>query len=450
MQTGRVAQRAGHDEGMPMSDRTYVSDLPAAVGTTVTVAGWVRFRRSSGTKLHFLEIRDGTGSVQVVVKRGLVPEEVLDEAGRVPLESSVRVVGEVRADDRQVGGVEMQASALEIVQACPDDFPIGKKEHGAGFLFDQRHLWLRSAKPAATLRLRAHVVRACREHLDGLGFVNVDAPIFQSAAAEGTATLFPVAYFDQTVYLSQTGQLHMEAAAQALGKVYCFGPTFRAEKSKTRRHLTEFWMLEPEMSFAHLEDSMALMESLIGHVLDHVLQHARPELQTLERDIGALERSRPPFPRISYDEAVERLQGTEAAITWGEDFGAPQETQLSSAYSGPILVHRFPTKIKAFYMRPDPQRPEVALGCDLIAPEGYGEIIGGGERASDLAFLERRIAEEGLPPAAYTWYLDLRRYGGAPTAGFGMGLERVVAWLGGLGHVREAGAFPRTLNRTAP
>ena len=433
-----------------MSQRTYVSDLPQAIGQTVHVAGWVRFRRSAGTKLHFLEIRDGTGVVQTVVRRGSVPDEMLDAASKVPLESSVLVTGTIKEDARQAGGVELQADTFEVVAACPEDFPIGKKEHGTGFLFDHCHLWLRSAKPAATLRLRAHIVRACRDHLDGLGFVNVDAPIFQSAAAEGTATLFPVEYFDQKVYLSQTGQLHMEAAAQALGKVYCFGPTFRAEKSKTRRHLTEFWMLEPEMSFAHLDDSMALMESLIGHVIDHVLEHCQDDLKILERDTSALERARPPFPRISYDDAVERLKGTDAEIAWGDDFGAPQESTLSAAYTGPILVHRFPAKIKAFYMRPDPERPELALGCDLIAPEGYGEIIGGGERASDLAYLEHKIAEEGLPPEAYTWYLDLRRYGGAPTAGFGMGLERVVAWLGGLDHVRAAAAFPRTMSRTWP
>ncbi len=433
-----------------MAKRTYVTDLSTRVGHEVDLAGWVRFRRSSGTKLHFIELRDGTGVVQVVVKRGSVPNEALEAAAHVPLESSVRVRGEVRADPRQIGGVEIDARAFEVVGACPEDFPIGKKEHGTGFLFDHRHLWLRSAKPAATLRLRAHVVRAARAHLDGLGFVAVDAPIFQSAAAEGTATLFPVEYFDRTVYLSQTGQLHMEAAAQALGKVYCFGPTFRAEKSKTRRHLTEFWMLEPEMSFASLDDSMALMESLIGHVLDHVLEHAQDELRILERDPAVLERARPPFPRIAYDDAVERLKGTEAAIAWGDDFGAPQETALSAAFAKPILVHRFPMKIKAFYMRPDPERSDVALGADLIAPEGYGEIIGGGERSSDLSYLVRRIEEDGLPPAAYTWYLDLRRYGAAPTAGFGMGLERVVAWLAGLDHVRAAAAFPRTMSRTDP
>ena len=433
-----------------MTARCRIRDLPKCVDSAVTIEGWVRFRRSSGTKLHFLEVRDGSGNVQVVIKRGSLADEALDAAGRIPLESSVRITGLVRADARQVGGVEIQASAIEVVGESVGEFPLGKKEHGTGFLFDHRHLWLRSAKPQAVLRLRARIVRACRDHLDGLGFTHVDAPIFQSAAAEGTATLFPVEYFEDRVYLSQTGQLHMEAAAQALGQVYCFGPTFRAEKSKTRRHLTEFWMLEPEISFGSLDEVMHLMESTVGAVVGAVLEDCTAELETLGRDPKKLEGFLPPYPRVSYDEGVERLKGTDAEITWGEDFGAPQETTLSASYEGPILVHGFPTAIKAFYMRPNPERPEVVLGCDMIAPEGYGEIIGGGERSSDLAYLESRIREEELPPSAYAWYLDLRRYGAAPTAGFGLGLERVVAWMGDLGHVREAAPFPRTLTRTHP
>jgi asparaginyl-tRNA synthetase len=368
----------------------------------------------------------------------------------VPLESSVAVTGAVRADPRSPGGVELSVSALEVVGACTAEFPIGKKEHGIGFLMEQRHLYLRSAKPTAVLRIRAEVERAMREHLDAQGYTAVDAPIFTPAAAEGTATLFRVDYFGEPAFLSQTGQLYMEAAAQALGKAYCFGPTFRAEKSKTRRHLTEFWMLEPEAAFGDLEEVMALMESLTAHAVARVLERRRADLETLGRDLARLEAVKAPFPRVSYDEALAMLEGTPASIPWGEDFGAPQEDALSAKYDRPVLVHRFPTKIKAFYMRPDPARPEVVLGCDMIGPEGYGELIGGGERSSDLAYLEKKIAEHGLPKEAYEWYLDLRRYGACPTAGFGLGLERTVAWICGLDHAREAAPFPRTLQRIWP
>jgi asparaginyl-tRNA synthetase len=432
-----------------MPERTWIADLKTRAGGEATVQGWVRFRRSSG-KIHFLEVRDGSGVVQCVVKKGAVPDDVLDAAGHVPLESTVEATGTVREDPRATGGVEIAATSFRVSWPALGEFPIGKKEHGVGFLMDQRHLWLRSAKPSAVLRVRAEVIRACRDHLDGLGFTCVDAPIFTPAAAEGTATLFPVEYFGERVFLSQTGQLHMEAAAQALGKVYCFGPTFRAEKSKTRRHLTEFWMLEPEVSFWTLDEDMRLMESLIGAILERVLERRREELKTLERDVSRLEKALPPFPRLSYTEALERLKGTPAEIPWGEDFGAPQEDAVAMDSPTPVLVHRFPTKIKAFYMKPDPERPEVVLGCDCIGPEGYGELIGGGERCSDLAYLERKIEEEKLPKAPYEWYLDLRRYGACPSAGFGMGLERVVAWVCGLDHVREAAAFPRTMSRTSP
>lgn len=433
-----------------MRDRTDIRDLPGRVGAEVTLCGWVRQRRSSGTKLHFLQLRDGSGLVQVVVKKGNVAEDALEAAGRVPLESTVRVRGTVREDARQVGGVEVTAASFEVLYPCEGEYPLGKKDHGVGFLMDQRHLWLRSSRPHAALRLRAEIARACRDHLDGLGFTAVDAPIFNSAAAEGTATLFPVEYYDRTVYLSQTGQLHMEAAAQALGKVYCFGPTFRAEKSKTRRHLTEFWMLEPEIAFADLDEDMDLMESMLAFVVERVLERCQAELETLGRDVAKLEACTPPFPRMSYDEALERLKGTDAEIPWGEDFGAPQEDAISARFDKPVLVHRFPIELKAFYMRADPERPEVVLGCDMIAPEGYGEIIGGGERSPDLAYLERKIAQEGLPQEAYEWYLDLRRYGACPSAGFGMGLERVVAWIGDLGHIREGAPFARTMARTYP
>lgn len=433
----------------PSAPKAYVQDLARSVGAEVRLEGWVRHRRTAG-KLVFVELRDGSGTVQVVVKAGGVPEADLRAATEVPLESTVQVQGTVRADARQAGGVEVTARAFTVLAACQGEYPLGKKDHGIAFLMENRHLWLRSSRPSATLRVRAEVVRACREHLDSLGFTAVDAPIFNSAAAEGTATLFPVEYFGDKVFLSQTGQLHMEAAAQALGRVYCFGPTFRAEKSKTRRHLTEFWMLEPEIAFAHLEDVMGLMESLIGHVLTRVLERRREELKVLERDVAKLEAALPPFPRVSYDEALRRLEGTPAAIPWGEDFGAPQEDAVSQQFGKPILVHRFPAKIKAFYMQRDPARPDVALGCDLIAPEGYGEIIGGGERCPDLGYLLHKIEEEKLPVSAYEWYLDLRRYGACPSAGFGMGLERVVAWICGLEHVREAAAFARTMGRVYP
>jgi asparaginyl-tRNA synthetase len=427
-----------------------VEGLAAKVGAEVELAGWVLHRRTAG-KLVFLELRDGSGVVQVVLKAGQVSAAELEAAAEVPQESTVRVTGTVKADARQAGGVEVVARGFQVLAACRGEYPLGKKDHGIAFLMDQRHLWLRSSRPRAVLKVRAEVERACREHLDGLGFTAVDAPIFNGAAAEGTATLFPVEYFDgQKVYLSQTGQLYMEAAAQALGRVYCFGPTFRAEKSKTRRHLTEFWMLEPEIAFARLPDVMALMESLVGHVLARVLERRREELKVLERDPAKLEAALPPFARISYDEALERLKGGPAEIPWGEDFGAPQEDAISALLGKPVLVHRFPTRIKAFYMQPDPARPEVVLGCDLIAPEGYGEIIGGGERCPDLERLEHKIAEEKLPAAAYEWYLDLRRYGACPSAGFGMGLERVVAWVCGLDHVREAAPFARTMGRVYP
>ncbi|MDA1195793.1 MAG: asparagine--tRNA ligase [Planctomycetota bacterium] len=433
-----------------MTTRTRIRSLGEHVGQEIRLCGWVRQRRSSGGKLHFLQIDDGTGSVQVVVKQGGVPEDQLEAARHVPFESTVIVRGLVKADSRQAGGCEVAAVEFHVLNAAIADFPIGRKEHGVGFLMDQRHLWLRSRRPQATLRIRAEIIKACRDHLDGRGFTCVDAPIFNSAAAEGTATLFPVTYFDRTLFLSQTGQLHMEAAAQALGDVYCFGPTFRAEKSKTRRHLTEFWMLEPEIAFGDLEEAMEVMESLIIHIVERTLTNCRGELEALGRDIGRLESCVAPFPRISYTDALTSLEGTEASIPWGEDFGAPQEDAISKTLDRPILVHGFPTAIKAFYMRPNPANPKVVLGCDMIAPDGYGEIIGGGERSSDLAYLEQKIAEHGLPKEAYEWYLDLRRYGANPTAGFGMGLERVVSWICDLGHVREASPFARTMARTSP
>jgi asparaginyl-tRNA synthetase len=432
-----------------MLQRDAIRDLKTKDGQTVVVRGWVYHRRTAG-KLCFLDLRDGTGVVQAVVNKRDVPADQFDLADKVRIESSVTVTGTARLEPRAPGGVELSVTGFEVTAACVADFPMQKKEHGIGFLMEERHLYLRSRGPTAVLRIRAEVARALREWLDGHGFTAVDAPIFTPSAAEGTASLFKVDYFGEPAFLSQTGQLYMEAAAQALGKVYCFGPTFRAEKSKTRRHLTEFWMLEPEIAFGDLDEVMSVMEESVSHAVARVLERCQPELVALGRDLGKLGNVKPPFPRVSYDEALEMLKGTEATIPWGEDFGAPQEDAVSAKFDRPVLIHRFPLKIKAFYMRPDPARPDVALGCDLIAPDGYGEIIGGGERSSDLAYLERKIAEEGLPKAAYEWYLDLRRYGACPSAGFGLGLERVVSWICGLDHVREAGAFPRTLHRVYP
>ena len=432
-----------------MAQRDPISSLGSKVGQTAVLRGWLYHRRTAG-KLCFLEIRDGSGIVQGVVKKGSIPDAQWEAAEKVRLESSVTVTGEVRQDARAASGVELWVTAFEVVSACVEDFPMQKKEHGIGFLMEARHLYLRSKRPTAVLRIRAEVERALREYLDDHGYTAVDAPIFTPSAAEGTATLFKVDYFGEPAFLSQTGQLYMEAAAQALGKVYCFGPTFRAEKSKTRRHLTEFWMLEPEIAFGDLDEVMALMEGIVSHVVARVLERRKADLVTLERDLSKLENVKAPFPRVSYDEALKMLEGTPASIPWGEDFGAPQEDAISAKFDRPVLIHRFPTKIKAFYMKADPARPEVALGCDLIAPDGYGEMIGGGERSSDLAFLERKIEEEKLPKEAYEWYLDLRRYGANPSAGFGLGLERTVAWICGLDHAREAAAFPRTLHRVYP
>jgi asparaginyl-tRNA synthetase len=432
-----------------MLQRDAIRDLQAKASQTVVVRGWVYHRRTAG-KLCFLDVRDGTGVVQAVVNKRDVPADQFELADKVRIESSVTVKGVARLEPRAPGGVELSVTGFEVTGACVADFPMQKKEHGIGFLMEERHLYLRSRGPTAVLRIRAEVERALREWLDGHGFTAVDAPIFTPSAAEGTATLFRVDYFGEPAFLSQTGQFYVEAAAQALGKVYCFGPTFRAEKSKTRRHLTEFWMLEPEIAFGDLDEVMSVMEEIVSHAVARVVERCQPELVALGRDLGKLSNCKPPFPRVSYDEALDMLKGTDAAIPWGDDFGAPQEDAVSAKFDRPVLVHRFPMKIKAFYMRPDPARPDVALGCDLIAPDGYGEIIGGGERSSDLAYLERKIAEEGLPKAAYEWYLDLRRYGACPSAGFGLGLERTVSWICGLDHAREAAAFPRTLHRVYP
>ena len=420
-------------------------------GQVVTLQGWLYNLRESG-KLLFPLFRDGTGIIQGVVVKSAVPPELFESLRSLTQESSLRVTGKVRADKRAPGGFEMDVSNVEVVQHIPTDtpYPITPKEHGVEFLMDHRHLWLRSTRQRAILGVRHEIIKAVRDFFDDRGFTLVDTPIFTPAACEGTTTLFEVNYFEEKAYLTQSGQLYNEAAAMAVGKTYCFGPTFRAEKSKTRRHLTEFWMVEPEVAFAHLEDTMELAEQLVASVVERVLEKRRPELTTLERKIENLERIRLPFPRLSYDDAVKDLQAKGSEILWGGDFGGTDETLLSETAEKPLLVHGYPSQIKAFYMAPDPARPEVALCVDMLAPEGYGEIIGGGERLADLALLEQRLKEHNLPRQAFEWYLDLRRYGTVPHSGFGMGIERVVAWICGLEHVRETIPFPRMLYRLTP
>lgn len=437
---------------MVMSDlpaRRTIAALPGHVGDEVELRGWLQHRRSSG-KILFLLLRDGSGAVQAIMSRQEVPAEMFASADRLPQESSVIVTGVVRADPRAPGGVELAATSLQIVHEA-EPYPITAKPHGIEFLMDHRHLWLRSRRQQAILRVRAEVIRAMTEYLDGNGFLRVDAPILTPAAVEGTTTLFDTQYFDLgSAYLTQSGQLYNEAAAMAFGRVYCFGPTFRAEKSKTRRHLIEFWMLEPEVAYLDLDGYMALAEDFVGSVVARILERCREPLAVLERDLALLERVRPPFPRISYDEALRLLADAGKPVAWGEDLGGDEETAVSQQFDRPVFIHRYPTQCKAFYMQPDPERPDVVLGADLIAPEGYGEIIGGGERVHDLDLLRARLAEHSLPEATYQWYLDLRRYGSVPHSGFGIGIERTVAWLCGIEHVREAIPFPRLLNRLYP
>jgi asparaginyl-tRNA synthetase len=421
-------------------------------GQTVTIHGWLYNLRKSG-KIVFPIFRDGTGLIQGVVVKSAVPEDLFEKIKDLTQESSVTVTGKVRAEPRAPGGFELDVSDVQVLQKVPveDPYPITPKEHGVDFLMDHRHLWLRSSRQHAILRVRHAVIRAVRDYFDDHGFTLVDTPILTPAACEGTTTLFEVPYFDEDkAYLTQSGQLYNEATALAFGKTYCFGPTFRAERSKTRRHLTEFWMVEPEMAFATIDDVMNLAEDFISSVVRRVLAEKREELKTLERDTSKLEKVEAKFPRISYDEAVERLQKKGSEIQWGGDFGGTDETLISEDFDRPVIVHRYPTAIKAFYMQPDPQRPEVALGADVLAPEGYGEVIGGGQRIHDLDLLLQRIEEHHLPKEAFDWYVDLRKYGSVPHAGFGMGIERCVAWICGLEHVRETIAFPRMLYRLRP
>ena len=427
---------------------TTIAQVAGHVGAAVTIRGWLHSRRSSG-RIHFLTVRDGTGLLQAVLSKQAVGDETFERADHVGQETSLVVTGAVRADARAPGGYELDVATLDVVGRS-SDYPITPKEHGVDYLLDRRHLWIRSRRQAAILRVRHEVIDAIRDYLNGQGFVLTDTPIFTPAACEGTTTLFPVQYFDRTAYLTQSGQLYVEATAMALGKVYCFGPTFRAEKSKTRRHLTEFWMVEPEMAYATLDDATDLAEALVAAVVARVLDRRRAELDVLERDMTPLERVRAPFPRISYDEAAAILKERGLPFEWGGDFGGPDETALAEHFDRPVAIQRFPSAIKAFYMKPDPDRPELSLSVDLLAPEGYGEIVGGGERLDDFDLLLERIQAHDLPQESFEWYLDLRRYGSVPHAGFGMGIERMVAWICGIEHVRETIPFPRMLYRLTP
>lgn len=425
-----------------------IGNIAEHVGESVKLGVWLYNKRSSG-KIQFLQFRDGTGFIQGVLVKNQTAPEVWERAKELTQESSLYVRGVVRRDERAPGGYELDVEDIEIIQIA-DEYPIALKKHGVDFLMDHRHLWIRSPRQRAILVIRANIIRSIQDWLNSQGFTLVDPPILTPSACEGTTTLFSTKYFDEDAYLTQSGQLYMEAAAMALGRVYSFGPTFRAEKSKTRRHLIEFWMIEPEMAFTEHEESLRIQEELVSHVVRQVLESCRDELKVLERDIAPLERVKPPFPRITYDEAVELLNREGLPIEWGEDFGAPHETKIAESFDRPVFITHYPAGVKAFYMKPDPARPEVVLCADLIAPEGYGEIIGGSQRIDDPELLEQRFKEHHLPREAYEWYLDLRRYGTVPHSGFGLGLERTVAWICGLDHVRETIPFPRMLNRLYP
>lgn len=425
-----------------------IEDAAKHVGEEVTIRGWLRSRRDSG-KLHFLIVRDGSGDVQAVVSKKAVGDEQFAISASLTQESSCVVTGKLRQDDRAPGGYELDVAKIHALQIA-EPFPIQPKDHGVGFLMEHRHLWLRSHRQHAILRIRHEIIRACRDFFDDRGFVLVDSPIFTPNACEGTTTLFQTQYFDETAYLTQSGQLYSEATAAAFGKVYCFGPTFRAEKSKTRRHLMEFWMVEPEVAFAEIADMMELAEQFLSTIVQRVLGTRRKELVVLERDVVKLERVVAPFPRITYEEAIGILQKKGNPTKLGDDFGGDEETILSSEFDRPVIVHRYPTALKAFYMQPDSARPDLALCMDVLAPEGYGEIIGGGQRIHDHDLLRARLQDHHLPEEAFRWYLDLRRFGSVPHAGFGMGIERAVAWICGLEHVRETIPFPRMLYKLYP
>ncbi len=435
-----------------MAAHVYIADIAHYEGQEVTLRGWLANRRSSG-KLHFLQLRDGTGSIQCVLFKGDFDEETFKRADHLNQESALSLTGVVKKDPRSPIGFELSAKAMEVVSEAAPDYPLGHKEHGVAFLMDNRHLWLRSSRQRVILGVRHTVVKAIRDFFDERGFTLVDAPMFTPAACEGTSTLFEVPYFDLgKAYLTQSGQLYGEAAAMAVGKAYVFGPTFRAEKSKTRRHLTEFWMVEPEVAFMDLAGDMELAEQLIGHVVRTVLAKHRQELvSVLERDVTKLENATPPFPRITYDEAIDRLKTArpDTPIKWGDDIGGDEETLLANMFDRPVIVHHFPAEMKAFYFKRD-ATGKYALGLDVLAPEGYGEIIGGGQREEDYDTLVQRIRDAKLPVEAFDWYLDLRRYGSVPHAGFGLGVERTVAYLCGIHHVRETIPFARTMERLKP
>src|SRR5947199_4670132 len=436
---------------------TTIAEIGKHEGQSVTIRGWLYNLRESG-KLLFPIFRDGSGTIQGVVPKNAVAPEVFDAIKGLTQESSVIVEGKVRADKRAPGGYELDVSNVQVLQRVAENapYPISLKEHGVDFLMEHRHLWVRTPRQAAILRVRAEIIKAARDFFDERGFTLTDPPILTPAACEGTTTLFPVDYFDEQAFLTQSGQLYIEATAMALGKVYSFGPTFRAEKSKTRRHLTEFWMVEPEVAYATLDDIMELAENFISFLVQRCLERRRGDLELIGRDVSKLENIKPPFPRITYDEAVDILQKgyaegkIENKFEWGGDFGSPDETFISSQFDRPVMVHRYPAKVKAFYMEPDPKRPDLALACDVLAPEGYGEIVGGSQRMSSYERLVQRIREHDLPMEAFKWYLDLRKYGSVPHSGFGMGIERVVSWICSLEHVRETIPFPRMLHRLCP
>ncbi|MGK5507985.1 asparagine--tRNA ligase [Brevibacillus formosus] len=427
---------------------TTIARIGKHVGQEVRLGCWLYNKRSSG-KIQFLQLRDGSGFIQGVVVKAEVAEEVWENALQLTQESSLYITGVVRADDRAPSGYELTVTGVEIIQIA-QEYPISLKEHGVDFLMDNRHLWLRSPRQRAVMAVRSEVIRAMYEFFHENGFAKVDPPILTPTSAEGTTNLFHTKYFDEDAYLSQSGQLYMEAAAMALGRVYSFGPTFRAEKSKTRRHLIEFWMIEPEMAFVDHEENLRIQEAFVTHVVQSVLKNCERELKTLERDTTKLQNVTGSFPRISYDDAIKLLQEKGSEIKWGDDFGAPDETMIADHFDKPVFITHYPTEIKAFYMKPHPERPEVVLCADMIAPEGYGEIIGGSQRIDDPELLEKRFAEHELSEEAYRWYMDLRKYGTVPHSGFGLGLERTIAWICGLDHVRETIPFPRMLNRLYP
>lgn len=431
-----------------MRNETYIGEISQQKNKDATISGWLYNRRSSG-KLHFLMVRDGTGIIQAIVAKNDVDENIFELCKDLSQESSIKITGYVVEDKRAPGGYEIQAKNVELVQKA-EEYPITPKEHGTTFLMDNRHLWLRSSKQHAILKVRHTIIRACRDYFDTRGFTLIDAPIFTPAACEGTSTLFETDYFGSKAYLTQSGQLYMEAAAMGFAKVYCFGPTFRAEKSKTRRHLTEFWMIEPEIAYCDLEGNMDIAEGFIEYIVQRTLEERKEELKILDRDTSKLEKVQRPFPRISYDEAVKIIKDNGLDFEDGNDFGAPDETIISEQFDRPVMVHRYPAAVKAFYMKGDPDDMTKALCVDVLAPEGYGEIIGGGQREDDLNVLESKIKEHNLPMEAFDWYLDIRKYGSVPHSGFGMGIERAVSWICGLKHIRETIPFPRTISRIKP